>query len=49
MKSNALSYFDAVVEISSDWSISVAGCGKPTPQSDYVWVGYGAPYVKFKM
>jgi predicted Zn-dependent protease len=44
---NALYYLNAITEISKESSLCVAGCGKPTPQSDYVWVGYGAPYVKF--
>jgi len=44
---NALDYLKAITEVSSEWALCVAGCGKPTPQADYVWVGYGAPFVKF--
>jgi len=47
IKGNALDYLNAITEVSSEWSLCVAGCGKPTPQTDYVWVGYGAPFVKF--
>ncbi len=46
---NALDYWKAITEVSSEWSLCIAGCGKPTPQSDYVWVGYGAPFVKFEL
>jgi TldD protein len=46
---NAKSYLNAITDVSSEWSLTVAGCGKPTPQSDYVWVGYGAPFVKFEL
>ncbi len=44
---NALDYLKAITEVSSEWSLCVTGCGKPMPQTDYVWVGYGAPFVKF--
>jgi predicted Zn-dependent protease len=47
IKGNALDYLKAITEVSSEWSLCVAGCGKPMPQTDYVWVGYGAPFVKF--
>jgi predicted Zn-dependent protease len=47
IKGNALDYLEAITEVSSEWSLCVAGCGKPTPQTDYVWVGYGAPFAKF--
>lgn len=46
---NARSYLEAITDVSREWSLSVAGCGKPTPQSDYAWVGYGAPFVKFEL
>jgi TldD protein len=46
---NAKSYLNAITDVSSEWSLTVAGCGKPTPHSDYVWVGYGAPFVKFRL
>jgi TldD protein len=46
---NAKSYLNAITDVSSEWSLAVAGCGKPTPQSDYVWVGYGGPFVKFRL
>jgi predicted Zn-dependent protease len=46
---NARRYLRAITEVSREWSLTVAGCGKPTPQSDYSWVGYGAPFVKFKL
>jgi predicted Zn-dependent protease len=49
IEGNALDYLKAITAISSEWLLSVAGCGKPTPQSDYVWVGYGAPFVKFDL
>ncbi len=48
IEGNALDYLKAITDISSIWSLCVAGCGKPTPQSDYAWVGYGAPFVKFE-
>jgi TldD protein len=48
IEGNALEYLKAISDISSNWSLCVAGCGKPTPQSDYAWVGYGAPFVKFE-
>lgn len=44
---NAKNYLKAITDVSREWSLSVAGCGKPTPQSDYAWVGYGAPFVRF--
>jgi TldD protein len=47
IKGNAIDYLKAITEVSSEWSLCVAGCGKPMPQTDYVWVGYGAPFVKF--
>jgi predicted Zn-dependent protease len=46
---NAKSYLKAITDVSREWSMTVAGCGKPTPQSDYAWVGYGAPFVKFEL
>jgi predicted Zn-dependent protease len=46
---NAKSYLKAITDVSRERLLSVAGCGKPTPQSDYVWVGYGAPFVKFEL
>lgn len=49
IEGNALDYLKAITDISSEWSLCVAGCGKPTPKSDYAWVGYGAPFVKFKL
>jgi predicted Zn-dependent protease len=49
IEGNAIDYLKAITEVSSEWSLCVAGCGKPTPQSDYVWVGYGAPFVKFEL
>jgi TldD protein len=49
IEGNALDYMKAITDISSNWSLCVAGCGKPTPQSDYAWVGYGAPFVKFEL
>jgi TldD protein len=49
IEGNALDYLKAITDISSTWSLYVAGCGKPTPQSDYAWVGYGAPFVKFEL
>jgi predicted Zn-dependent protease len=48
IEGNALDYLKAITDVSSSWSLCVAGCGKPTPQSDYAWVGYGAPFVKFE-
>jgi predicted Zn-dependent protease len=49
IEDNAVDFLKAITDVSSEWSLSVAGCGKPTPQSDYVWVGYGAPFVKFEL
>jgi TldD protein len=49
IKGNALNYLKAITDISNNWSLCVAGCGKPTPQSDYAWVGYGAPFAKFEL
>ena len=49
IEGNALVYLKAITDVSREWSLCVAGCGKPTPQSDYVWVGYGAPFVKFEL
>jgi predicted Zn-dependent protease len=49
IEGNALDYLKAITDVSSSWSLCVAGCGKPTPQSDYAWVGYGAPFVKFEL
>lgn len=49
IEGNALSYLKAITDVSSDWSLCVVGCGKPTPQNDYVWIGYGAPFVKFEL
>jgi len=49
IEGNALDYLKAITDVSSTWSLCVAGCGKPTPQSDYAWVGYGAPFVKFEL
>lgn len=49
IEGKALLYLKAITDVSSEWSLCVAGCGKPTPQSDYVWVGYGAPFVKFEL
>jgi TldD protein len=49
IEGNALDYLKAITDISSNWSLCVAGCGKPTPHSDYAWVGYGAPFVKFEL
>jgi hypothetical protein len=46
---HALEYLKAITGVSSEWSLCVAGCGKPTPQIDYAWVGYGAPFVKFEL
>lgn len=49
IEGNALDYLKAITDVASEWSLCVAGCGKPTPQSDYVWVGYGAPFAKFEL
>jgi TldD protein len=49
IEGNALDYLKAITDISSNRSLCVAGCGKPTPQGDYAWVGYGAPFVKFEL
>jgi len=49
IQGNALAYLKAITDVSSDWMPRVAGCGKPTPQTDYAWVGYGAPFVKFEL
>jgi TldD protein len=49
IEGNALDYLKAITDVSSNWSLCVAGCGKPTPQSDYAWVGYGAPFAKLEL
>jgi TldD protein len=49
IEGNAPDYLKAITAVSGEWSLCVAGCGKPTPQSDYAWVGYGAPFVKFDL
>jgi len=49
IQGNALAYLKAITDVSSEWMLYVAGCGKPTPQNDYAWVGYGAPFVKFEL
>jgi TldD protein len=49
IEGNVLDYLEVITAVSSEWSLCVAGCGKPTPQSDYAWVGYGAPFVKFDL
>jgi len=49
IRGNAAPYLKAITDISREWSLCVAGCGKPTPQRDYVWVGYGAPFVRFNL
>lgn len=49
IEGNAPDYLKAITAVSCEWSLCVAGCGKPTPQSDYAWVGYGAPFVKFDL
>jgi predicted Zn-dependent protease len=49
IEGNAHDYLRAITDITSDWSLCLAGCGKPSPQSDYAWVGYGAPFVKFEL
>lgn len=46
---NARTYLNSITSISHEWSLSVAGCGKPTPQSDYAWVGYGAPFMRLEL
>ena len=46
---NAKTFLNAITDVSSEWSLTVAGCGKPTPQSDYVWAGFGASFVKFRL
>jgi predicted Zn-dependent protease len=49
IEGNAVDFLKAITDVSSEWSLCVAGCGKPTPQTDYVWVGYGAPFAKFEL
>jgi len=49
VEGNALDFLKAITDVSNEWSVCVAGCGKPTPKSDYAWVGYGAPFVKFDL
>jgi predicted Zn-dependent protease len=49
IEGNALNFLKSITNISSEWSLCIAGCGKPTPQTDYAWVGYGAPFVKFEL
>lgn len=48
IKGNAIDYLKTIAGVSSEWFLCVAGCGKPMPQTDYAWVGYGAPFVKFE-
>lgn len=49
IRGNAVDYLKAITGLSGEWALCVAGCGKPTPQRDYVWVGYGAPFAKLDM